>query len=93
MTTQSTRKTPRRSLFNWSLDIGTILAIVIACFAGISAYARTEASINYIEQQNLPPRVQALEAQTTNLKDGLHDIHDVLIQIRNSLDTKADKKN
>lgn len=91
------KKTSRT--FDWSINLGHVF-IVFSLFlsaAGLYAHdagrmASIETKISYLESQNIPPRVSTLEAQVDNVREGLGDIRSLLVEIRNSLAAKADKK-
>jgi hypothetical protein len=93
------RPVNRRGIFDRTINLGHVLTI-ITLLGSVGAlimhdqerFVQLETRVNYLDDQNLPPRMAAVEAQTQNLRDSLTDIRDVLIQIRNSLDTKADKR-
>lgn len=94
---ESPRK--KKGMFDWTVNLGHVFIVISLLISASGLYAHDEARMAIIEtkvdaitEQNLPPRVSALEAQSHDLHESLSGIRDVLVQIRNSLDTKADKK-
>lgn len=91
------RSKPR--VFDWTINLGHVFIVCSFLLSAAGLYSHMdsrmaviETKVDAISSQNLPPRVSALEAQTHDLHEGLAGIHDVLLQILNKLDTKADKK-
>lgn len=96
-----------RGMFNWEIKLGDVLVAISLLAGAFGLYTTKESRDAVIEtrlvaveqhqsvvdQQNLPPRVSALEVQMGSMRDGFKLLHDDLTQIRNSLDTKADKRN
>ncbi len=90
----------RRGMFDWTINLGHVFIVLSLFLSAAGLYAHDEArlatldtKIGYLESQNLPPRVSALEAQTNDLHESLKDIRNILSDIRTSLDRKADKRN
>lgn len=99
------RAPAKRGVFNWEINLGHVFIVLSLLLGGAGLYAnqqRSEGSFesrlsnlesraNAADEQNLPPRVSALEAQMPVLIDGMKTLHEDLTGIRNSLDNKADK--
>lgn len=97
--TDSPSSSKKKGMFDWTVNLGHVFIVISFLVSGAGVYAAQSARLAVIEtkvdaitMQNLPPRVSALEANSQALHESLNGIRDVLVQIRNSLDTKADKK-
>lgn len=82
----------RKITFSLDVNLGHLFVIFSLFLSAAGLYAHDETRLSIVEEQvstlndqNLNPRVTATEVKIVALREGMDDIHNVLIEIRNEL--------
>lgn len=86
-------------MFDFTINLGHVAIVISTLITGALFYSDKQANeavvsahVEELYNANLPTRMQAVETTTGDLRHWMDHETDLLTQIRDKLDQKADKK-